>query len=116
MQCEESLNWAMHVPSLGLAQRCLHVARAQAPALSPAVVDTLLSALLQCMLYPSGASFDFATEVLVALRELLDAADPQQVRLVALGAESWIMRGVQRSCTGPVGLERWCVACAGAKC
>ena len=70
----------MHVPSLSLAQRCMHVARAQAPALSPVVVDTLLSALMQCMLYPSATSFAFATEVLVALRELLDAADAQQVR------------------------------------
>ena len=80
MQCEEALNWAMHVPTLALAQRCVQVARAQAPALSPALVDTLLSALMQCMLYPSGASFDFVTEVLEALRELLDSCDEQQAR------------------------------------
>jgi hypothetical protein len=80
LQCEEALNWAMHVPSLSLAQRCMHVARALSPALTPVVVDTLLSAMLQCYSHPSATAFDFLAEILVTLRELLEANQPQQVR------------------------------------
>jgi hypothetical protein len=80
VQCEEALNWAMHVPNAALAQRCLQVARALSPALSPAVADTLLSALMQCAAHPSAVALDFMAEVLITLRELLEASEPQQVR------------------------------------
>jgi hypothetical protein len=83
LQCEEALNWAMHAPSAGLAQRCLQCARALSPALSPTVVDTLLSALMQCAAHPSASAFDFMTEVLITLRELLEASEPQQVQTSA---------------------------------
>lgn len=84
VQCEEALNWAMHVPSLALAQRCMHVARALRPALSPSIVSALLSALLQCSSHPSPVAFDFMAEVLIAVRELLEAGHPQQVRPCAV--------------------------------
>ena len=70
----------MHVPTVGLAQRCMHVVRALAPDLSPTVADTLLSAAQQCCKHPSLVSFDFLAEVLIALRELLARSSPQQVR------------------------------------
>ena len=73
----------MHAPSAGLAQRCLQCARALSPALSPTVVDTLLSALMQCAAHPSASAFDFMTEVLITLRELLEASEPQQVQTSA---------------------------------
>jgi hypothetical protein len=79
MQCEEAWNWAMHVPSLSLAQRCMHVARALSPPLSPSIVSSLLSALLQCCNHPSPVAFDFMAEVLIALQELLESSHPQQV-------------------------------------
>lgn len=63
MQVEESVNWAMHVPSLTVAQRCLHVARALTPHLSPSLVQVLLNALLQCYMNPSITAFDFTGQV-----------------------------------------------------
>lgn len=63
MQVEESMNWAMHVPSLTVAQRCLHVARALTPPLSPSLVLVLLNALLQCYMHPSITAFDFTSQV-----------------------------------------------------
>jgi hypothetical protein len=81
VQSEEALNWAMHVPSLGMAQRCMHVTRALMPGLSPSLCHALLNALLQCNEKPSVTSFDFMAQVLVALVEILKASDPQQVKM-----------------------------------
>lgn len=81
VQTEEALNWAMHVPSLAVAQRCMHIARALAPQISPSLVHVLLSALLQCYLHPSVTSFDFTSQLLLALLELLRNSQPAEVKM-----------------------------------
>lgn len=71
----------MHVPSLAVAQRCMHVTRALAPQISPTLVHVLLSALLQCYLHPSVTSFDFTAQLLLAVLELLHNSQAAEVKM-----------------------------------
>lgn len=71
----------MHVPSLAVAQRCIHVTRALAPQIGPSLVHVLLSALLRCYLHPSVTSFDFTAQLLLALLELLRNSQASEVKM-----------------------------------
>ena len=77
----EALSWSMHLPSPYLAARCQQVLRALAPPLSPDITHSMLTALLQCLSFPSAVSFDFMAELLLTLKALIEAMPAQQVKM-----------------------------------